>query len=109
MSKIAKFAYQWEENSDDYQRKFIKKPDGLKADSTYSLSDVLIEAQSSNIISRVESEMLRHIIPCCRQDRGKRDFIESLLSSEGINENIIQQIDRDIKFDEEKAPAMAAK
>ena len=44
--------------------------------------------------------MLSHIIPCCRKDKSKRDFIESLLSKQEADEDFIMKIEQDIKFDE---------
>ena len=44
--------------------------------------------------------MLSHIIPCCRKDKSKRDFIESLLSKQGSDQTEIKKIEEDIKFDE---------
>lgn len=71
MDKIAKFAYNWSENGGN-----VRKPDGLHSDSKYSLANVLAEARESQIITPQEAEMLGHIIPCCRKDKSKRDFIE---------------------------------
>ena len=53
--------------------------------------------------------MLSHIIPCCRKDKSKRDFIESLLSKQDVDEDFIMKIEQDIKFDEVQAPATEAK
>ena len=53
--------------------------------------------------------MLSHIIPCCRKDKSKRDFIESLLSKHEADHTEIRKIEQDIKFDEVMAPATEAK
>ena len=53
--------------------------------------------------------MLRHIIPCCRKDKSKRDFIESLLTRRDIDQTEVRKIEQDIKFDEVQAPATLAK
>lgn len=42
MQKIAKFAYNWKDSNIK-----VKKPDGVSADSNYSLANVLEEARSS--------------------------------------------------------------
>lgn len=42
MQKIAKFEYNWKDSN-----KKVKKPDGLSADSNYSLANLLEEARSS--------------------------------------------------------------
>lgn len=78
LRKIAQFAYTWIDN--DAGADVIKLPDGLSADSHYSLADVLEDARASKIITKQESDMLSHIIPCCRKDKSKRDFIEVLLA-----------------------------
>ena len=75
MNKIARFAYKWI-NKEDASRGFVRKPDGLHLDAKYSLANVLEEARTSNIINKKEAKMLSHIIPCCRKDKSKRDFIE---------------------------------
>ena len=46
MKKISKFAYNWK-NKEDAKRGFVRCPDGLAADSKFSLTDVLEEARSS--------------------------------------------------------------
>ena len=56
--------------------------------------------------------MLSHIIPCCRKDKNKRDYIESLRSLHGDLNNsdaTIKQIEEQIGFDKVKAPATEAK
>lgn len=53
--------------------------------------------------------MLNHIIPCCRKNKSKRDFIESLLQKQETGLGSIDKIDDDIKFDEVEAPAALAK
>ena len=70
---------------------------------------MLEEARASDIINDYEAEMLSHIIPCCRKDKSKRDFIESLLARQDIDESLIRKIEDDINFDPEPAPATAAK
>ena len=85
MNKIAQYAYHWVENVDGGTSEFVKKPDGVNADSEYTLSDVLDDARASRIITKQEAEMLRHIIPCCRKDKSKRDFIEVLLNNANVD------------------------
>ena len=53
--------------------------------------------------------MLCHIIPCCRKDKSKRDFIESLLQRGAVDDSTIRRIEDDIKFDEVQAPSFEAK
>ena len=73
MKKIESFQYQWaaEDNNP-------KRPNGLEADSKYSLADVLGEAKMSERLTQQDMDMLNGILPCCRKDRGKRDYIEAL-------------------------------
>ena len=70
---------------------------------------MLEEALGSQIINKKEAEMLSHIIPCCRKDKSKRDFIESLLARHEVDHMQIKKIEQDIKFDEVMAPAAEAK
>ena len=80
MSKIASFAYNWEDPTEETSRNLVKKPDGLKVDSHFSLADLLHEAQKSEKITEKEAEMLHGIIPCCKKDKSKRDYIEVLMA-----------------------------
>lgn len=74
MKKISQFQYKW-----DTKDESVRKPDGISKDSKFSLENLVSEAKQSHKISDKEAQMLSHIIPCCRQDKSKRDYIESLL------------------------------
>lgn len=52
--------------------------------------------------------MLTHIIPCCRKDKSKRDYIEQLLKKPDLDEDTIKAIEDQIKFDHVKAPSTDA-
>ena len=67
MKKIAQFNYKWVSDKD----KVVRLPNGLQADSKYSLADVLDEALVSKRTNSKDLKMLSHIIPCCRQDKSK--------------------------------------
>ena len=103
MKKITRFQYNWNIADDA-----IKKQDGL-SDNKYSLANVLEEAVSSRKTNIKTAELLNHIIPCCRMDRGKRDYINSLLNRPGLSMHKISKIEEDIKFDSVQAPSTKAK
>lgn len=109
MGKIASFAYNWVDGSEEAARKVVKKPDGLNVDSHFSLTDLLKEAQSSNRITNREANVLGKNIPCCKKDKSKRHFIEGLMEKNNVNRSRIGKIEKDIKFDDEMAPSQAAK
>lgn len=70
MNKIAKFKYNWASKDNE-----VRKADGLQQDSKFSLENVIAEARQSQRTSEKEALMLSQIIPCCRKDKSKRDYI----------------------------------
>ena len=60
----------------------------------------------SNKITGKEAEVLGGIIPCCRKDKSKRDYIEVLRAkNDEKSRSRISKIELDIKYDDEMAPS----
>lgn len=89
MNKIAQYSYNWVDNTNTGTQKIVKKPDGLNADSQFSLTNVLEEALTSDKVTQKEQNKLSHNIPCCRRDKSKRDYIQSLMSQSNVERSKI--------------------
>ena len=59
----------------------MRRQDGIEPNSKYNLSNLLDEVRESDFLEPYEADILGHIIPCCRKDKNKMDYIEKLNSS----------------------------
>ena len=80
MKRIAHLAYTWDSHIGVQEP--VRKQNGIEANSKYSLTNLLDEVRETDFLEPYEVDILGHIIPCCRKDKNKMDYIEKI-SSQG--------------------------
>ena len=55
--------------------------------------------RESDFLEAYEVDILGHIIPCCRKDKNKLDFLEKLHNSGQLSTHQISKVRSDVLFD----------
>ena len=66
------------------------------------------EVRRSDFLEPYEIDVLGHIIPCCRADKNKMDFIDNLHSLGQLSQQQIELLQQDVLFDQVQAASTAA-
>ena len=93
MKRINQYTYSWDSAPEDPNGSKLEKSNAI------NLSNLLDEVRQSDDLEPHEVDILGHIIPCCRKDKNKLDFLEKLHNSGQLSSHQISKVRSDVLFD----------
>ena len=103
MNKIHQFDYDWNVSEGP-----VKCQDGIQPNSKFDLSNLLDEVRGYDTVPSYEVDILGHIIPCCRKDKNKKDYIEKVYNQGKLTQEQMEMVEKDVLYDSIQAASKVA-